>query len=155
MDNWKTIPNSGKAERKFSQNWHRDPEDAKLVKVFLYMKDIPAEAGPFEYILDTKNGNTYAHINPQDVPYGSYIDDAKLRKEIPAENFIAAAYPKYTLLFVDTTGIHRGGFAISDGRLLSHWTYVTMACPYVRFIIPEPDAKIQLNAAQKDLLFYK
>ena len=33
-----------------SQLWHRDPEDLRLIKVFIYLSDVEEHSGPFSYI---------------------------------------------------------------------------------------------------------
>jgi hypothetical protein len=153
VDQWRTLANQGKVKRNASQNWHRDPEDTRILKLFLYMKDIPPAAGPFEYVLNSRNGDKYANVGPQQLPYGSEVDDAMLRKSVPNDRIIAASYPKYTLLFVDTTGIHRGGFAVEEDRLLCTWAFNSLACPYYRYVEPVNSKKLALTAAQKDALF--
>jgi hypothetical protein len=53
-DAWYSIPlDPGK--RIGSQQWHRDPEDKQMVKVYLYFSDIDETAGAMEYILGTSN----------------------------------------------------------------------------------------------------
>ena len=48
-DCWYTIPDPS-APRRNSQNWHRDPEDRHMLKLFLYFRDVGPGNGPFEYI---------------------------------------------------------------------------------------------------------
>ena len=38
-----------------SQQWHRDPEDKQMVKVYLYFSEVDESAGAMEYILGTSN----------------------------------------------------------------------------------------------------
>ena len=49
VDLWYTPPTAVE-DRRASQRWHRDSNDRHLVKVFLYLPDVDAEAGPFEYV---------------------------------------------------------------------------------------------------------
>jgi hypothetical protein len=153
VDQWHTLANRGKSNRAASQKWHRDPEDTKLVKVFLYMKDIPLNAGPFEYVLKSNNGNKYDKITPQKPPYGSLVDDADIQKNIPGQEVIAASFPKYTILFVDTTGIHRGGYAVDEDRLLCHWIFTSSVCPYYRYIDMGKKATNGMIQSEADALF--
>ena len=48
---WLNFPSPDQA--KHSQLWHRDPEDIKLLKVFIYLDDVDANRGPFSYIPKT------------------------------------------------------------------------------------------------------
>ena len=45
----KTIP-VDEASSVFSQNWHRDPEEKRTIKVFVYINEVTNDNGPFVYI---------------------------------------------------------------------------------------------------------
>ncbi|MGC4007103.1 MAG: hypothetical protein QM811_29850 [Pirellulales bacterium] len=62
-DVWYTVPVNVERERKTSQNWHRDYEDEKLVKVFLYCSEVTPRTGPFEYVPYSRRGEKYL-LNP-------------------------------------------------------------------------------------------
>src|SRR2546428_6860905 len=64
LDNWFTIPYPRTEERVLSQQWHRDPEDEHVIKVFLYLSDVDAHAGPFEYIRSSATGGRYGGLWP-------------------------------------------------------------------------------------------
>ena len=64
FDLWYTIPVGDEAERTASQEWHRDPEDQHVVKVFLYFSDVDEDAGPFEYVKHSAEGFEYGHLWP-------------------------------------------------------------------------------------------
>src|SRR5581483_982901 len=49
LDNVYTVPFKHSSTRVASQAWHRDPEDAHVVKCFLYFSNVDDESGPFEY----------------------------------------------------------------------------------------------------------
>src|SRR6266542_1155105 len=49
LDLWYTPPVEG-GERQVSQRWHRDFNDRRLVKAFIYLVDVDEGAGPFEYV---------------------------------------------------------------------------------------------------------
>ena len=48
-DAWHTIPYDA-GQRIGSQRWHRDPEDRKMIKAYLYFADADEGAGPMEYV---------------------------------------------------------------------------------------------------------
>ena len=50
FDNWYTIPDPSAETRVKSQQWHRDPWDEHITKVFVYFSDVDEDAGPFEYV---------------------------------------------------------------------------------------------------------
>jgi hypothetical protein len=123
FDQWYTIPVGGDHERVASQQWHRDPEDQHVVKVFLYFSDVDEDAGPFEYIPESAEGGKYGHL----WPWGEserYPPTEELERAIPVSDRLAATGPIGTLVICDTSGFHRGGFARAKPRVLSTQTYV-------------------------------
>jgi len=123
FDLWYTIPVGDEAERTASQEWHRDPEDQHVVKVFLYFSDVDENAGPFEYVRHSAEGFEYGHL----WPWGEserYPPSEELEQTIPATERIRATGPAGTLVICDTSGFHRGGYARAKPRILSTHTYV-------------------------------
>jgi hypothetical protein len=123
FDLWYTIPVGGEAERTASQEWHRDPEDQHVVKVFLYFSDVDEDAGPFEYVRHSAEGFEYGHL----WPWGEgerYPPTEELEQAIPPSERILATGPAGTLVICDTSGFHRGGYARTRPRVLSTHTYV-------------------------------
>jgi hypothetical protein len=123
VDNWYTVPRPAAEKRVFSQRWHRDPEDQHCVKVFLYLSDVDAEGGPFQYILSSSSGGRYGHL----WPWGEgarYPAPEALEERVAAEDIVTLTGPAGTLIICDTGGFHRGGFAKTRPRVLATWTYV-------------------------------
>ena len=116
----KTIP-VGDSDPVQSQNWHRDPEEKKTLKIFLYLNDVTIESGPFTYILGSQptSKSKLAKIFPQKLPHGSYPDSVGVKKLVNEENYFIATAPKATLIFCDTAGIHKGGYATKYERIMS------------------------------------
>lgn len=56
---WYNIPSDVERTRTGPQNWHRDPEDQKMVTVFLYLTDVDADSGPLQYIPETRFKGRY------------------------------------------------------------------------------------------------
>ena len=54
-----------------SQNWHRDPEDRKMCKMFLYLTDVDESSGPFTYIRSSHVEGKFGSFFPQRPPKGS------------------------------------------------------------------------------------
>ena len=50
VDLWYSVPQPADADRIASQRWHRDFNDKHLLKAFLYLVDVDAGTGPFEYV---------------------------------------------------------------------------------------------------------
>ena len=116
----KTVP-VGDASPTYSQNWHRDPEEKKTLKIFLYLNDVNIESGPFTYILGSQptGKSKLAKLFPQKLPHGSYPDSDSIKKLVNDDSYYVATAEKATLIFCDTAGIHKGGHAIKYDRIMS------------------------------------
>jgi hypothetical protein len=124
LDNWYTVPDPEATDRVASQRWHRDGWEDHIVKVFTYFSDVDEEAGPFEYVRGSASGGKYGSLWPFE------------EREVypPADEFEAAIDPDDrvvltgsagTIVFCDTSGFHRGGYARSKPRVLSYHTYLS------------------------------
>lgn len=116
------------APAQYSQRWHRDSEDRKMVKVFLYLTDVEAAgAGPFTYVKGSQRGGRFGRLFPQHPPVGSYPPPGAVERAVPADA-IRTCYGKAgTLIFCDTTGLHRGGYSTTRERIMFTASYVSKA----------------------------
>lgn len=101
-----------------SQRWHRDPEEKRICKVFIYLNDIDEEAGPFTHVNGSQRGGKYGHLFPQKTPEGIYPDEKELLKKVDQKDIRLMTAPKGTVIFCDTSGLHRGGYAKTKERLM-------------------------------------
>jgi hypothetical protein len=124
MDNWFTQPFAGQDERIASQRWHRDPEEEHVVKVFLYLSNVDEDAGPFEYLKGSPPGNRFGHLWPWGDGKAKPTDE-EMAAAAPGEERVAMTGSAGTMIFCDTSGFHRGGFAKTTPRVLSIWSYVS------------------------------
>ncbi len=124
FDQWYTIPfESEDHERVASQQWHRDPEDQHVVKVFAYYNDVDEDAGPFEYVPQSVAGKKYGHLWPWDEGT-DYPPNEEVDRLIPQSDRVRATGRAGTVIVCDTSGFHRGGFCKSKPRILTMHTYV-------------------------------
>lgn len=123
VDNWYTVPYPNADARVASQRWHRDPEDAHVVKVFVYFSDVSEEAGPFEYMRGSPSGGRHGGLWPWEEK-NRYVEAPELEAAIPAEERLTLTGGAGTIIFADTGGFHRGGFARTKPRILSTFTYL-------------------------------
>jgi hypothetical protein len=123
FDNWYTIPDPDADMRVKSQQWHRDPWDEHITKVFVYFSDVDADAGPFEYVPGSAPGSRYGDLWPWQ-PEGVYPPQEEFEATIPQSEWLTATGPAGTVIFCDTSGFHRGGWAKLKPRVLSVQTYV-------------------------------
>ena len=123
-DFWHTAP-SKHLQPQNSQKWHRDPEDLVMCKVFLYLSDVDEEAGATEYIPNTFwRGTRYKKYRWWSLRIGEYVSD----KEIgyPEEQIVKANGKAGSLVFLNTTGLHRGGHGVKQ-RDIVNMTFTTKA----------------------------
>jgi DNA-binding MarR family transcriptional regulator len=151
-DIWYTIPLAEERPRTTSQNWHRDYEDEVLVKVFLYCNEVGPRTGPFEYVRNSRRGERNHFVSTLAngiIKDGFYPPESLVEAKIPAADYLTCTCAPYTLLFCDTSGLHRGGFAYDSPRIVATWTYVTPASLVERvFTLPASDEFQQLLPAQ-------
>jgi ectoine hydroxylase-related dioxygenase (phytanoyl-CoA dioxygenase family) len=126
-DQWYTVPMPAGADRTASQNWHRDHVDKRLVKVFVYLSDVDAEAGPFEYVPGSTDDGPYASLWPW-APYGDHYPPREEFEElIPTSAIRTLTGPAGTMILCNTSGFHRGGFATASPRILWRYNYCSPA----------------------------
>jgi hypothetical protein len=128
---WLNYPTSEPAT--LSQLWHHDPEDLKIIKVFIYLEDVGEGNGPFTYVPGTH-------------PFGTHVPkaDTRRRKERLADEQLGEVFPPSmwrvctgpagTMILADTLGYHRGGKPATGTRLLVTFTY-TSGTPLVEHAI--------------------
>jgi Phytanoyl-CoA dioxygenase (PhyH) len=126
FDNWYTIPDPGADTRVKSQQWHRDPWDEHITKVFVYFCDVDEDAGPFEYVRQSAPGERYGDLWPWE-PAGIYPPQDEFEATIPSSDWVTATGDTGTVIICDTSGFHRGGWARLKPRILSTQTYVGAA----------------------------
>lgn len=110
-----------------SQNWHRDPEDRKMCKVFIYLTDVDESSGPFTYIQSSHLGGRWGHLFPQRPPKGSYPSEEEIKKIIPPDQLKVCTGRAGSIIFADTAGLHRGGYATNNPRLMFTAEYSSRA----------------------------
>jgi len=124
---WRVCPfmkASAVPERLGSQLWHRDQTDNKILKLFVYYSDVDREAGALEYIpRSLPVDSEWSEILPLRDNTG-YIPQELIDKHVPSSSIIECCGEMGTLVFADTAGLHRGGFAISKTRITTQATYL-------------------------------
>jgi hypothetical protein len=134
VDLWYSIPVAS-AERKTSQPWHRDFEDSHLLKLFLYLREVDQRSGPFEFVAGSQIGGPLAHIEPWQ-PTGIAVSergaalkelDQRVSSEVPKNRIRTFTGPAGTMVFCDTTGLHRDGSAQDQARVLATAAYTSPA----------------------------
>jgi hypothetical protein len=123
MDLWYNVSTNGPDV--FSQRWHRDPDDRKEVKLFLYLRDVNVGNGPFCYIPGSHNAGRFKRVFPQTIRISNYPPDGAVENKFSENQRQVCTGKAGTLIFCDTTGFHKGGHPTTDGRLLFTAVYTT------------------------------
>jgi len=119
---WLNYPTDAPPE--LSQLWHRDPEDLKLIKVFIYLADVDEQCGPFTYIPRTHPFGAQAAAAKKLEKKKRLADDRMIRI-FPPESWRVCTGPANTMILADTIGYHRGGKPIVGRRILISFTYTS------------------------------
>jgi hypothetical protein len=83
----------------FTQNFHRDADDIKLVKIFFYLTDVDEENGPFQFLSET-------HKDPWNNPRSFAEKDILIK--FNTKKLVSCIGKQGTLVIADTNGLHRG-----------------------------------------------
>jgi hypothetical protein len=121
VDVWYT-PAAGGDERRSSQRWHRDFNDRHLLKAFVYLVDVDADTGPFEYVPRSAPGGELEQLWPWRPLGENYPPDDEFAKTVDGRSVTFTA-PEGTIIFCNTSGFHRGGFATGKPRVLATLTW--------------------------------
>jgi hypothetical protein len=148
LDLWYTVPQTEGSERAASQLWHLDFDDKHLLKAFVYLNDVDADAGPFEYVPGSQARGRYDSIWHWSPLRTGRIPDEQVRTHVPADGVKTFTAPRGTLILCNTSGLHRGGFSTAKPRVLATATYCSPASLRAlsrRNYTPVPDALAHLS----------
>jgi len=121
VDVWYTSP-AGDEDRRSSQRWHRDFNDRHLLKAFVYLVDVDEQTGPFEYVPRSAPGGELDELWPWRPLGENYPPEDEFANRIDGRSVTFTA-PKGTIIFCNTAGFHRGGFATGNARVLATLTW--------------------------------
>ena len=110
---WWSI--AGKSQAKDAQLFHRDVDDVKFCKLFLYLTDVSLDSGPHTYVKGSSSTNKLTKIRR--------YQDEEIEKAFGKENIIDLVRPKGSCFIVDTYGFHRGLLPEKNNRLLLQIQY--------------------------------
>jgi hypothetical protein len=106
-----------------AQNFHRDIDTIRWLKVFIYLTDVNELNGPHIFVPKSHKNNHYKK-------YARLTEADLLEKGLsPIEIYGEAG----TILVVDTFGIHRGKPVVDNERLLAQVTFGTLPVVYKKY----------------------
>lgn len=114
-----------KSELKSSQLWHKDHDNDRMIKFFIYLSDVETTSdGPFTLLPKTENVEIKNSFFPK------HLSDEKIGPHI--KNKIEITGKKWTSFLVDTSQCYHMGSRVSDGhsRLMSTSLFVRLPKAY-------------------------
>ena len=114
----KRKPNTG------SMKWHRDTENRRICKVFIYYNDVTSDKGALNYTKYSRVGEKHHHLHKLENLRGSgYLKPGAIQ-QITNEDIVVAEGKAGDIYFVDTYGFHRGGNIKTGIRLLTQGNFL-------------------------------
>jgi ectoine hydroxylase-related dioxygenase (phytanoyl-CoA dioxygenase family) len=142
VDLWYTPPAQPGVTRVSSQRWHRDYNDDRLVKIFIYLDDVDEETGPLDYVPASTLGGEYSNEWPwRPVSNDLYPPQDEFEERIPKSAQVALTGPAGAMAFCNTSGFHRGGYVTgAKPRVMAVYNYsspASLAALTLRNFTPE------------------
>lgn len=105
----------GRKQAEHAQLFHRDLDDWRFCKLFIYLTDVNEESGPHVYVRNTSKSPLFRKIRR--------YSDAEIESTFGKDSVIRFVEPKGTAFIVDTYGFHKGLLPKSNNRLLLQIQY--------------------------------
>jgi hypothetical protein len=138
-----------------SQNWHRDTEDTKILKVFVYYNDVEEKNGSLWYTKNSKHGSKNDSIWPNvgKAKHG-YLDLESVMK-IPYNDIVKLEGKAGTICFFDANGFHKGGSVVEGERISTHCCYIRSDAPHiVNNVLPNFEYNESVNTIDRSSAKY-
>ena len=134
-----------------SQKWHRDQEDSKMLKVFILFSNVNENNGPTQYVKSTNSSGTFKNIAPNMTwldshwsnrnkfirrAYNFFREKFPYNYSIPKKNIVKATGDIGCIFFIDTNGLHKGGFVKEGLRLMTHCNFLNAKAPMLQKGMP-------------------
>lgn len=127
LDYWLNFPSPQQDRPKGSQLWHRDYEDRQLLKVFIYFNKITENNGPLSYVQNTHYFENAENLFPTIPPLGVVVPQDKIARSFSYDEIVTFKVPSMSVVFVDTSGLHKGGLCERGIRFSFTATYTSFA----------------------------
>lgn len=111
---WWSEPNA--TMPKGAQNFHRDYDDLKFIKYFIYITDVDMQSGPHVYVEGS-------HISSK-LNLIRRFSNNEVKEKFPDNNQILFTGNRGTRFIEDTRGIHKGLLPKRNRRLMLQFVYV-------------------------------
>lgn len=113
MASWWSIAHGEGAKE--AELFHRDVDDLRFVKLFVYLTDVDEKSGPHVFVKGSHKVNKLTEIKRR--------TDGEVAEAFGAENIMRFTGPAGTAFLENTYGVHRGVPPIEKPRLLFQVLY--------------------------------
>lgn len=107
---------------KQAENFHRDVDDWRFIKLFLYLTEVKQENGPHKYVLHSSTKPVLTQIRR--------LNDDEVSHSFGEENILTMTSQAGHAFLEDTYGVHKGQPLQSGNRLLFQVVYTLNPLPY-------------------------
>tara|TARA_B100000767_G_C19775091_1_gene542130 strand:- start:1161 stop:2345 length:1185 start_codon:yes stop_codon:yes gene_type:complete len=97
-----------------AQQFHQDKEFAKFIKVFVYLNDVDITNGAHSYIIESH----IDELHKKGIPLSSRVSDKDIIRYYNKENIKLAQGKAGTVIFADTSCVHKGGLVSKGYRIM-------------------------------------
>jgi hypothetical protein len=100
---------------KNAQFYHRDLDDFRFLKMFIYLTDVNEDNGPHIYVKGSHKSNKLKQLRR--------FSDAEVNELFTRFNILTLTKPRGTTFIEDTYGIHKGQLPLKGKRLILQVQY--------------------------------
>jgi len=105
-----------------TRHWHRDIEDHRVLKALIWLNDVDAGGGPFEYLPLSQSQAATRQLKY----VAGYLDDETMRRAAPVTARLRATGPTWTVVLADTARLfHRGAPPTETDRFSVTYTWTS------------------------------
>jgi hypothetical protein len=141
-----------KSEREASQNWHRDYNEYQMIRLFLYFNEVTSSNGAGEYVVGSHFlGDSYHLLQDSEDGVSKYSTEEEVRNIFPKSRLVTAEGGPGTMYFIDTAGLHRGGYHPVPGERRVALTTFSTAADLMQTMVRRPKG-IWLSKFMKKVL---
>lgn len=102
------------------RQWHRDVEDRRMLKIILYLNDVSATGGPFQYVRKDASDRAVAALRYR----SGYVSDEAMHTVVPRREWRTCTGNRGSAVLSDTCRIfHRATPPISQDRFSLTFSY--------------------------------
>lgn len=119
-----------------------------MLKFFVYLNDVNEAGGPFTYIPYSRYGLRWGNTFPGGVTSDFYPPEGGVENIIPRDVARVCTGRAGTVIFCDTSGLHKGGYALKKERTMFTAGFRSQASPWRSFFRYPENLSEELKAAR-------